>query len=130
LYTGSGDEFDEANMRVSADIHTSAVESAHVKCQGGVRKRGQLNTAYKQRCFVLFTDCTLKYFKDEKTYEHKQPLLWLREMPMHISLRLEQSKENDTGTHLSFTLMDATRKQIECSCDSAQARDLWVEAIR
>jgi hypothetical protein len=127
VYTGSGDEFDEASMRVSAEISTSATEGAHVKCQGAVRKRGQLNTAYKQRWFVLFTDGTLKYFKDQKTYEHNQPCSGTVECQ---GLAVYASKEIDIGTHFGFTLMDATQKQIQCSCESAQARDMWVEAIR
>jgi hypothetical protein len=51
----------------SKDFAGSRTGSRTARLQGNVKKRGQVNPAYKQRFFVL-TDDELCYFENEKAY--------------------------------------------------------------
>jgi hypothetical protein len=103
-----------------------------IKHMGVLKKRGQFNTTFKTRCFVLNEDI-LEYYDDEKSY------LFNKERGLKGSIQTRSAKvtpatcsgvdESNDGYH--FTIEDTSSgKLIECACEDAQSRDLWVEKLQ
>ena len=98
----------------------------------GVVKTRQSNTAFKTICVVL-NEGMLEYYEDERSY------LFNKERGLKGSILTKNIKitsatfsgvdESNDGYH--FTIEDTSSgKLIECACEDAQSRDLWVEKIK
>jgi hypothetical protein len=109
----------------------SGLWSDAIKFYGKVKKRGQLNTAYKERFFVL-KDEVLEYYEDKKAYlTKKRGGLKGSVSTKNITVTpatLEGVQESNGAYH--FTLATEAGKTIECTCESKAERDLWVHELQ
>jgi hypothetical protein len=99
---------------------------------GFVKKRvlkrgGQVNTAFNPRFFVL-SEGMLEYYDDEKTYLVEKVGGLRGSIPTrNIKVKSGADKSNDGYL---FTIEDTSSgKLIECACEDAQDRDMWVQKI-
>jgi hypothetical protein len=99
---------------------------------GVIKKRGQFNTAFKSR-FLVLSDDMLEYYEDEKAYlvkkegGLKEPIP-TRNVNVTPATRSGADKTND-GYH--FTIENTSNgKLIECACEDAESRDMWVQKIQ
>jgi hypothetical protein len=98
---------------------------------GVVKKRGHFNAAYKTR-FLVLSDAMLEYYEDEKAY-HVQNEGRKGSMPTRnakvTSATLSGAIKSNDGYH--FTIEDTSNgKLIECACEDAKSRDIWVQKIQ
>jgi hypothetical protein len=105
---------------------------------GVVKKCGQFNAAFKN-CFLVLSDAMLEYYEDEKTYlVEKQDGLkartggWAEDrgsIPTR-NVKVISGAEKSNDGYL-FTIEDTSNgKLIECACEDAQGRDMWVQKIQ
>jgi hypothetical protein len=108
-----------------------------------VKKRGQLNTAFKQRYFVL-KDEMLKYYEDKKAYlTNKRGGLKGSTSTKNITvtpatpkgLKLSKDGYHFTVTTGTMQALDQKKlykhgKVIECACESVVERDMWVHKLQ
>jgi CRP-like cAMP-binding protein len=103
----------------------------HVGHMGVVKKRGQINTAFKTRYFVL-SDARLEYYEDEKTYLVAKTSGLKGGLKGSVPTRnvkiMSGAGKTDEGYH--FTIEDTSRGiLIECACEEFESRDAWVQKI-
>lgn len=98
----------------------------------GVKTRGQSNTSFKTICVVL-NEGMLEYYEDERSY------LFNKKRGLKGSIQTKNIKITSatfSGVDVSndgyhFTIEDTSSgKLIECACEDAQSRDLWVGKIK
>eukprot|EP01084_Bolivina_argentea_P038247 70722_1 len=77
--------------------------------EGILYKQGKFNKSWKERFFVLYSDCTLAYFKSEKAWDQGKPEI------SHIDLSNVRSiapvPKKDTPSHSDQTKTDKKKKK-------------------
>jgi hypothetical protein len=98
-----------------------------VSHMGVVKKRG-LNAAYKTR-FLVLSDAMLEYYEDEKAYHVENEGGLKGSIPTRIVKVTSVFNKSNDGYH--FTIEDTCNgKLIECACEDAKSRDMWVQKIQ
>jgi hypothetical protein len=105
---------------------------------GIVFKRGQFNRAYRERFFVL-KDEVLEYFEDRKAYltQNRGDLVLSRHARLKGLISTKNIKvtpatpegvqKSNDGYH--FTMTTEAGRKMECACENAAERDLWVHML-
>ena len=128
--TGSSDTLlraSSAEEKTVVSRHAKLLPGAGTKYQGLVRKRGQVNTSYQQRFFVLDGDGWLKYFKDKAAWDTGKPPLGSIACSNLIAQAV--GKGHDPADGFCFALTDANEKQVQCSVESAHLREMWLKFL-
>ena len=108
-----------------------------------MKKRGQLNIAFKQRYFVL-KDKMLEYYEDQKAYlTNKRGGLKGSTSTKNITvtpatpkgLKLSKDGYHFTVTTGTMQALDQKKlyihgKVIQCACESVVERDMWVHKLQ
>ena len=89
--------------------------------QGYVKKRGQNNTAFKRRFFVL-KDEWLRYYETQDAFESKQA-----DKGQLSCVGMYTRK--DKGMPCHFDIIDNAGRVLQCQCDEPSERDAWIENI-
>jgi hypothetical protein len=126
--------------KLSDDIYSEAGRSCEneILHEGWVRKRGQVNKAFKERYFVLTTG-VLKYYLSHEDYVAQRPeqnsldCLGLRvEAPPGGEGSKADDGEDvcDTKKELTFVLTSAGGKRVVCQVGSGNECKEWVRHVK
>ncbi len=136
-----------SSLEVQEDMFSRLNSSGALRHEGLVKKlmkkRGQIDTAWKSRFFVLnLSENVLEYWEDEMDYDtHKKKrqrgsvLLSTGNIKV-TSATPNGNDESDEGYHFTLTSDDHAfldrypSKMLECACETAEARDMCVQKIQ
>jgi len=125
-----------ASLKPRADIQTGAaanVQGRKKPLTGIFQKRGILNTAFKNRFFVL-NENTISYFASQKDYEKQLKPKGVFELCEDDEVKpycVDDQDKNDPFRQKSyhFTVTKSTGKELKCRTYSEELRDIWVSSI-
>ena len=101
-----------------------------VRFKGYVRKRGQINSAWKTRFFVLQEDGTCSYYATEAAFEQqkeKKGAFACRGARLVANAGSDDKNGFLFNVHLDGGSTD--NRVVECAVDTAASRDAWVMSL-
>ena len=105
----------------AAEGREYVAQGYQVTHQGFVKKRGQLNAAFKRRYFLIHRG-TLAYYKAQSDLR--------RNLAPQGRLSCKgMSTKKDPDFSRRFIIYDSEGREMVCECDEESERDTWIEKI-
>ena len=115
---GVGQVQDDARGRPLAG---SPVARGKIRRMGVVWKKGQINTAYRRRFFVL-DNGILRYYRDQKAFQGGTK--WLGALSCE-NMQVEEDTGKSKEGRFQFRLTDTQGRVLECACERVAERQAW-----
>ena len=97
----------------------------NIRHMGIVWKRGQINTAFRRRYFVLDKG-VLRYYRDQRSFSNNTK--WLGGLSCE-----NMTVDEDLGRfqdRFLFTVTDGRGRKLHCACETLEQRQTWCLYIR
>ena len=99
----------------------SPVARGKIRRMGVVWKKGQINTAYRRRFFVL-DNGILRYYRDQKAFQGGTK--WLGALSCE-NMQVEEDTGKSKEGRFQFRLTDTQGRVLECACERVAERQAW-----